>query len=48
MSESAIGVPALAARGHRGCNTLQFSFSDLALVLPNRGVAMVYLAGEDD
>ena len=29
-------------------NTLQFSFGDLALVLPNRGVAMVYLAEEDD
>jgi hypothetical protein len=33
---------------HRGCNTLQFGFGDLALVLPNRGVAMVYLAQEDD
>jgi hypothetical protein len=33
---------------HRGCNTLQFGFGDLALVLPNRGVAMVYLAEQDD
>jgi hypothetical protein len=33
---------------YRGCNTLQFSFGDLALVLPNRGVAMVYLAEDDD
>jgi hypothetical protein len=33
---------------HRGCNTLQFGCGDLALVLPNRGVAMVYLAEQDD
>jgi len=40
---------------HRSCpfgcsalNTLQFSFVDLAPTLPNRGVAMVYLALEDN
>jgi hypothetical protein len=36
------------AETHRGWNTLQFGVGDLALVLPNRGVAMVYLAEEDD
>jgi hypothetical protein len=29
-------------------NTLQFSLRDLATVLPNRGVAVVYLAQADD
>jgi hypothetical protein len=35
------------ARNSSALNTLQFSLANLGLVLPNRGVAMVYLAEED-
>jgi hypothetical protein len=36
------------ARNSSALNTLQFTLGDLAAVLPNRGVAVVYLAQADD
>jgi hypothetical protein len=37
-----------ASRSNGRVNVFQFGFDDLARMLPKRGVAMVYLAQEDD
>jgi hypothetical protein len=42
------GVDRERAGNSSALNTLQFTLGDLAAVLPNRGVAVVYLAQADD
>jgi hypothetical protein len=42
------GVDRRRAGNSSALNTLQFSLDDLAAVLPNRGVTVVYLAQADD